>query len=127
VDLFVSEALAAGQALGGILVVQTTSSPASTARTAALATGAGYPVRIRGLERSQPVDRTVHCRAVVGAVHADSEWARVCEAIVSPIQVIVSNTADKGLPARRRGQRRAASGRHPRAAQLSREAVGTAA
>ena len=96
VDLFVSEALAAGQALGGILVVQTTSSPASTARTAALATGAGYPVRIRGLERSQPVDRTVHCRAVVGAVHADSDWARVCEAIVSHIQVIVSNTADKG-------------------------------
>jgi tagaturonate reductase len=96
VDLFVSEALAAGQALGGILVVQTTSSPASAARTAALTTGAGYPVRIRGVEGGQPVDRTVHCRAVVDAVHADSDWARVCEAIVSPIQVIVSNTADRG-------------------------------
>lgn len=96
VDLFVSEALAAGQALGGILVVQTTSSPASAARTAALTTGAGYPVRIRGVEGGQPVDRTVHCRAVVDAVHADSDWARVCEAIVSPIRVIVSNTADRG-------------------------------
>ena len=96
VDLFVSEALAAGQAPGGILVVQTTGTPASTARTAALATGAAYPVRIRGLEGGQPVDRTVHCRAVVGAVHADSDWACVCEAIVSPIQVIVSNTADRG-------------------------------
>jgi tagaturonate reductase len=96
VDLFVSEALAAGEALGGILVVQTTSSPASAARTAALATGAGYPVRIRGVEGGQPVDRTVHCRAVVDAVQADSDWARVCEAIVSPIEVIVSNTADQG-------------------------------
>ena len=96
VDLFVSEALAIGQALGGIFVVQTTSSPASAARTAALATGAGYPVRIRGLESGQPVDRTLHCGAVVEAVHADRDWARVCEAIASPIRVIVSNTADSG-------------------------------
>ena len=96
VDLFVSEALAAGQAAGGILVVQTTRSPASTARTAALAAGAGYPVRLRGLENGQPVDRTVQCRAVADAVQADSSWAQVCEAIASQVQVIVSNTADKG-------------------------------
>ncbi|MBI3368792.1 MAG: mannitol dehydrogenase family protein [Burkholderiales bacterium] len=96
VDLFVSEALTAGQALGGILVVQATTSPASAARTAALATGAGYPVRIRGLQDGAPVDRSVHCAAVVDAVQADSHWQRVCEAIVSSVQVIVSNTADKG-------------------------------
>jgi len=96
VDLFVSEALAAGQAAGGILVVQTTRSPASAARTAALAAGAAYPVRIRGLENGQPVDRTVQCQAVADAVQADSGWARVCEAIASQVQVIVSNTADKG-------------------------------
>jgi tagaturonate reductase len=96
VDLFVSEALATGQALGGILVVQTTGSRASAARTAALATGAGYPVRIRGLEGGQPVDRTVHCRGVVEAVHADCAWARVGDALVSHVQVIVSNTADEG-------------------------------
>lgn len=96
VDLFVSEALAADEALGGILVVQTTSSAASAARTAALATGAGYPVRIRGLEDGRPVDRSVQCHAVVEAVHADTSWPRVCEAIVSDVQVVVSNTADKG-------------------------------
>ena len=49
VGLFVSEALARGDALGGITVVQTTGSPASTARTAAMAAGEGYEVRIRGL------------------------------------------------------------------------------
>jgi tagaturonate reductase len=96
VDLFVSEALAAGQAAGGILVVQTTSSPTSAARTAALAAGGGYPVRIRGFENGQPVDRTVQCGAVAEAVQADSRWDRVCEAIASHVQVIVSNTADKG-------------------------------
>ena len=96
VDFFVSEALAIGQAAGGILVVQTTNNPASAARTAALAAGAAYPVRIRGLEGGQPIDRTVQCNAVIDAVHADSGWARVCEAIGSHVEVIVSNTADKG-------------------------------
>ena len=96
VDLFVSEALSAGQAAGRILVVQTTRNPESTARTAALATGVGYPVRIRGLENGQPVDRNVWCRAVTEAVQAERDWARVCEAIASTVQVIVSNTADVG-------------------------------
>ncbi|HET7525478.1 MAG TPA: mannitol dehydrogenase family protein [Burkholderiaceae bacterium] len=96
VDLFVSEALTAGRAVGSVLVVQSTRSPASAARTAALATGAGYPVRIRGFENGHPVDRTVQCCGVAEAVQADSSWARVCEAIASHVQVIVSNTADQG-------------------------------
>lgn len=96
VDLFVSEALPVGQAVGGILVVQTTASAASAARTAALAAGTGYPVRIRGLEGGRTVDRTVQCHAVCEAVQADSAWARVCEAITSQVQLVVSNTADQG-------------------------------
>jgi tagaturonate reductase len=96
VDLFVSEALAAGSALGGILVVQTTDSAASTARTDALATGAAYPVRIRGFEHGERIDRTVTCRGVVGAVRADTAWARVCEAMASHVRVIVSNTGEEG-------------------------------
>ena len=59
VDLFISEALAAGdggQALGGITIVQSTGSPASRTRVQALASGEGYPVRIRGLEDGQVVD-----------------------------------------------------------------------
>jgi tagaturonate reductase len=96
VDLFVSEALAAGRALGGILAVQTSGSAAGRARAAALAGAAPYPVRIRGLEDGQPVDRTVWCAAVAGAVQADNGWSRVCEALVSSVQVIVSNTADEG-------------------------------
>ena len=39
VDLFVSEAIATGEAAGAILVVQTTRSAVSAARTAALAAG----------------------------------------------------------------------------------------
>ena len=96
VDLFVSEALAAGQAVGRILAVQTSGSPESVARTAALAGGAAYPVHIRGLEGGQPVDRTLQCHAIGAAVRAAVDWPRVGEAIRSQVQVIVSNTADAG-------------------------------
>ncbi len=96
VDLFVSEALAAGQALGGILVVQTTDSATSTARTVALAGAAPYPVQIRGRAGGQVVDRTVWCHSVVDAVRADAAWDRVVDAMSSQVRVIVSNTADQG-------------------------------
>jgi len=100
VDLFVSEALAneggAGAALGGITVVQSTSSPDSTARVAALAGGAGYPVRIRGLAAGERMDRTVQCTAVREALQAGMHWQQLRRAVAQDVQVIVSNTADRG-------------------------------
>lgn len=96
VDLFVSEALDAGQALGGITVVQTTANPASAARVAALASGAGYPVRIRGLQDGVPIDHTVTCHAVRRALQAEADWVQLCELTATHVQVVVSNTADQG-------------------------------
>jgi len=99
VDLFVSQALdrgEAGQALGGITVVQTTSSAASSERVAALAAGGGYLVRIRGLRRGQRVDDTVTCHAVRQAWQADADWSALREAMATDVRVIVSNTADRG-------------------------------
>lgn len=99
VDLFVSEALAlgdAGKALGGITLVQSTSNPASAARVAALAGGAGYPVRIRGLAGGERVDRTVQCTAVKEAVQADAQWPQLRETFIRDVEVVVSNTADRG-------------------------------
>lgn len=95
VDLFVSQAMASGQALGGIAVVQTTGSAESAARVAALAEGNGYPVRIRGVRRGAPIDDTVHGEAVREALSADAQWPRVRELACSA-QVIVSNTGDSG-------------------------------
>jgi tagaturonate reductase len=99
VDLFVSQALDrgdAGQAVGGITVVQTTSNPASAERVAALASGNGYPVHIRGLRQGQRVDETINCGAVRGALQADAHWPAVLDAVASDVRVIVSNTADRG-------------------------------
>jgi tagaturonate reductase len=94
VDLFVSQALAQGQALGGITVVQSTGSRQSSARAAALAQG--YRVELRGMQRGQRVEETVQVNAVRAVWHADRDWALLREAMAGPVQVIVSNTADAG-------------------------------
>jgi tagaturonate reductase len=96
VDLFVSQALAAGQALGGITVVQSTDSPASSERVAALASGQGYPVHIRGLSRGERIDQRLNCTSVRAALRADADWPRLLDAMVGEVRVIVSNTADRG-------------------------------
>src|SRR5512139_2232199 len=95
VDLFVSQALAAGKALGGIAVVQTTRSAESAARVAAWSAGGGYPVRIRGMQRGVPIDETVRGEAVHEALNAEAQWPRVRE-LARDAQVIVSNTGDSG-------------------------------
>src|SRR4051812_26652935 len=97
VDLFVSEALERGEALGGITVVQTTASTTSAARIAALATGEGYEVCIRGLVDGRPVATHQRCRAVRAAVQADAHWPALRAEVASgAVRVIVSNTGDDG-------------------------------
>jgi tagaturonate reductase len=95
VDLFVSQAIAMDQALGGIAVVQTTRSAESSARVAAMSAGGGYPVRIRGVRQGATVDETLRGEAVREAVNADTQWQRVRE-LARDAQVIVSNTGDSG-------------------------------
>jgi tagaturonate reductase len=96
VDLFVSEALAAGKALGRIAAVQTTDSAESVERVAALATGAGHRVEIRGLRGGVPIAETVIVDSIGAAWSARRDWERVLDAIASDVQLIVSNTADRG-------------------------------
>jgi tagaturonate reductase len=97
VDLLVSEAMACGGALGGITVVQTTDDPRSAARIAALASGQGHEVRIRGLARGQLVDERRRCRSVRAALRTSTDWAAVRrEFSDDALQVVVSNTGDVG-------------------------------
>ncbi|MBL0375004.1 mannitol dehydrogenase family protein [Rhizobium sp. KVB221] len=96
VDLFVSEALARGEAIGKITIVQTTDSPESARRVAALASGDSYPVRIRGLLDGSPVDEERQGRAVAGALFAGRDWAEVRKAAVAA-DIILSNTGERGF------------------------------
>jgi tagaturonate reductase len=102
VDLFVSEALARGEALGRIVVVQTTASPGSHKRVEAFNRLPSFPVRIRGLEDGQVVDRRVEVASVAHAFDAGNDWEAVEELFVRQAQAVVSNTGDRGyelLPA----------------------------
>lgn len=95
-DLFISEALKTGRALGHVTVVQTTSNPESRARIKALRAAKRYPVRVRGLQRETVVDTTIECDAVDEALDANSDWATVRERFVRDARVVISNTGDSG-------------------------------
>lgn len=94
VDLFVSEALRHGQALGRITVVQSTGSPHSSARAAVLAQG--YRVEVRGMQQGQPLQTTVAVDSIEAVWHANRDWALLRGAMADGVKVIVSNTADAG-------------------------------
>ena len=96
VDLFVSQALERGAALGRIAVVQSTDSPASTARTAALASGTPYRVLIQGIENGQVVEQNLWASAISRAVHATEQWPVLRKGFVEQVKVVVSNTGDRG-------------------------------
>jgi len=95
VDLFVSQALERGTAVGPITVVQGTDDAQSSARLAAFARGGGYPVALRGRRDGRVVDEVVQVNSVHGALHAARDWARLRD-VFAQAQVVVSNTADRG-------------------------------
>ena len=96
VDLFVSQALERGAALGRIVVVQTTDSADSAARVAAFNSGDGYAVRVRGVRDGAAIDTTLRCDAIAGALQSRTDWPRVRALAAGDAQVIVSNTGDRG-------------------------------
>ncbi|MFS2158836.1 mannitol dehydrogenase family protein [Pseudomonas sp. Pseusp122] len=96
VDLFVSDALVRGEALGKITVVQTTGNPDSARRVAALASGKAYPVKVQGIQDGREVDEVHWSSSVQRAVHAESEWASLRQLFTDDIQVVISNTGDSG-------------------------------
>ena len=95
-DLFVSEALATGQALGPITVVQSSGNPARSTRLSALANPQGYPVRIRGLQNGQPVDETRTITSIRRTLSTATDWPEIIRIATQQARIILSNTADAG-------------------------------
>jgi tagaturonate reductase len=94
-DLFISEAMDRDEALGPVTVVQTTGNPASARRIQALADGAAYPVRIRGLKDGKTIDEMRQGRAIARALFAGTDWPAIVSAGIVA-DVILSNTGDRG-------------------------------
>ena len=98
VNLFVSQALAQGAALGKISVVETAAGAGRAHRVRALNEAAnGFPVRLRGKIKGEAVYDEVQVSSVGQAVHADEHWNWVREQVAGPVRVIVSNTGDHGF------------------------------
>ena len=95
VDLFVSEALPRGEAMGHIAVAGTTGSPESRRRVAAFATGKPYRVEIKGLAGGAIVDESVEVKSVGRGVDAATQWDEL-ERLFIAARCAVSNTADRG-------------------------------
>lgn len=100
VDLFVSEALRSGEALGAITVVQSTDNLESARRIAAFntlaASGAGYPVHIRGSQDGVAIDVERSIDSVRLALQTSRDWLVIRREAAGPVQVIISNTGDTG-------------------------------
>lgn len=94
-DLFVSQAMAAGAALGPIAVVQTSGDAGRARRLSALADG--FEVRLRGLEEGRAVDRSVRVTSVRRALSLGADLDEVQRIVTDEAQILLSNTADGGF------------------------------
>jgi tagaturonate reductase len=95
-DLFVSEALAKGEAAGKIAVVQTTSSPDSRRRLAFLNEARPYSVHVRGLAHGKTIDEWVEVSSIGRGIDANLEWEALEALFVDEARWVISNTGDRG-------------------------------
>lgn len=93
-DLFVSEALEKGEALGRITIVQTTGSAERAGRLKALA--GGFPVIVRGIDNGAEVNETVQVTSVGRALSTGSDWDEVRRIVAEEAEILISNTGDTG-------------------------------
>src|SRR5947199_5761962 len=93
-DLFLHQANEKGQAVGRVVVVQST----GDARANLLnQQGGRYHVVVRGLENGQVVDRVEECASVSRALFANSLWPEIDALARSPgLKFILSNTTEAG-------------------------------
>jgi tagaturonate reductase len=93
-DLFIHHANRQGQAVGRVVIVQST----GDSRAGGLnRQGGRYHVVVRGIERGQVVDRVEPCESVSRALVASEHWPGVLEVARSEsLRVILSNTTEKG-------------------------------
>jgi tagaturonate reductase len=96
-DLFISEALHSGNALGSVTVVQTSGDPSRSKRLQALADPLGYQVRIKGLENGELVDTSKTVTSITRAFSLPQDVSVVAELISNEARILISNTAEAGF------------------------------
>lgn len=95
-DLFISEAMERGEALGPVTVAQSSGDAARSHRLAALAAPCGFPVRIEGIEGGARIQREVRVTSVTRTLSTASDWTEIRRIATEEARVILSNTSDSG-------------------------------
>mgnify|MGYP005806311751 CR=1 FL=1 len=95
-DLFVSESLKSGHALGAITVVKTSKSKERESRLKGLARPEGYPVHIRGISHGTVIDEVTVVTSIARALAASSEWPEIVRIFIEEVKIVISNTAEGG-------------------------------
>lgn len=95
VDLFVSDAMAEGQHVGPITVVQTSGAAERAGRLKAF-DGRPIPIVIRGLADGKAVERTEHTRSIARGLSTGDAWDEVERIFVDEAKYAVSQVADAG-------------------------------
>ena len=95
-DLFVHEARLAGQDIGPISVVKTTSGAERRGRIDAMREPAGFPVRIRGYGDGAVIDEMILVRSVDQALTTAEDWPTITDLFASEAEIAISNTGERG-------------------------------
>jgi tagaturonate reductase len=95
-DLFISEAMKRGEALGPVTIVQTTGASERSRRLAALAAPDGFLIHIRGKQDGRIVDKVSCVMSVKRALSALAQWDEVNRIFAGETKVVICNTADAG-------------------------------
>jgi tagaturonate reductase len=95
-DLFIHEAREAGQDIGPITVVKSTSGQERVGRIQALSSPVGYPVIIRGMANNQVINKTYTVQSIDSAMIADRDWSALERLFAHDAEVIISNVSESG-------------------------------
>ncbi|SMR83957.1 tagaturonate reductase [Aliiroseovarius halocynthiae] len=95
-DLFISDALKAGDAPGPICVVQSSGDPARAHRLQALAAPEGYPVRVQGMVDGVEVSYETRASAVKCTLSTATDLTELQRRFVDEAEIVISNTGDAG-------------------------------
>jgi tagaturonate reductase len=96
-DLMISEALARGEAVGPITVVQSSGDPKRAERLSALARPEGFPVHLCGLISGERIDRIEIVTSVRRVLSTVCDWDVLTDLFVSQARIVLSNTGDTGF------------------------------
>lgn len=95
VDLFVSDAMAEGQDVGPITIVQTSGAAERAGRLRAF-DGRAIPIVVRGLADGKAVERTEYTRSIARGLSTADAWDEVERIFVDEAKHAVSQVADAG-------------------------------